>query len=331
MKHYGYFVGVDISKATLDLSVIKEGTQVHYQKIENNPKAINNVLKQLSKRFDVDYSQLLFCMEHTGFYGNHLLAVLQEKGVDTWLEPPIQIKRSLGFTRGKNDKVDAKRIALYAFKNRTEVKLWQPPREELKKLKHLIRIRKRILKTIVNLNKPLEAADFSGKEEKKILKTSFKTSITALKKDLAKVDVQIQQLIREDTELKRLFQLITSVKGVGKVTATQIIVATNEFKGISEAKKFACYSGVAPFEHTSGTSVNGRPHVSNMADKNMKATLHMAALSAIHYKGELQDFYQRKIQEGKNKMAVINAVRNKLIHRVFACVRDDRMYKPILG
>ena len=164
-----------------------------------------------------------------------------------------------------------------------------------------------------------------------MLKSSLKPSVTALKKDLKKVDEQIQTLIKEDSELTRLFQLTTSVKGIGKVTATHIIVATNEFKSITEAKKFACYAGVAPFEHTSGTSINGRTHVSNMADKTMKSALHMAALCAIHYQGELQDFYLRKIEEGKNKMAVINAVRNKLIHRVFACVRDNRMYQPILN
>ena len=167
MKHYQYFVGVDISKAALEMSVVKEGTQVLYQKIENTPKEINHFLKQLLKRFEVGSSHLLFCMEHTGFYGNHALAVLQEKGIGTWLGPAVQIKRSLGVTRGKNDKVDSKRIALYAFKNQTDIRLWQSPGEELKKLKHLVGIRKRILKPIVNLNKPLEAVNFSSKEEKR--------------------------------------------------------------------------------------------------------------------------------------------------------------------
>ena len=80
MKHYQYFVGVDLSKATLDLSVIKEGTQVLYQKIENTTKEINHFLKQLLKRFEIDSSHLLFCMEHTGFYGNHAFSSFTRKG-----------------------------------------------------------------------------------------------------------------------------------------------------------------------------------------------------------------------------------------------------------
>ncbi|MGY5850963.1 transposase [Salegentibacter sp. F14] len=144
------------------------------------------------------------------------------------------------------------------------------------------------------------------------------------------MDNKIKQTINEDEHLKKLYKLVTSVKGIGKVSAIQIIVATNEFRSITEAKKFACFAGVAPFEHTSGTSVNGRAHVSHMADKSIKCALHMAALAAVRESGELQDYFLRKVGEGKNKMSVINAVRNKLILRVFACVRNNRLYRPVL-
>ncbi len=205
--------------------------------------------------------------------------------------------------------------------------MWEPPRKELLKLKQLTRIRKQIIRTISGLKRPLGETAFMSKEEAKTLKNSLKNSLTALKKDLEKIDKQIDELIKSDSELSRLFKLVSSVKGVGRVTAILIIVATNEFKNICDAKKFACYSGVAPFEHTSGTSVNGRAHVSNMADKSLKCALHMAALAAISHTGELQDYFYRKVEQGKNKMAVINAVRNKLIHRVFACVRENRLYQ----
>ena len=96
---------------------------------------------------------------------------------------------------------------------------------------------------------------------------------------------------------------------------------------IPEAKKFACYVGVAPFEHTSGTSVRGKTKVSKMANMTLKKLLHMAAMSAIQCNEELKVFYQRKVAEGKNKMSVINAVRNKLISRVFACIKHRRRYQ----
>ena len=67
-----------------------------------------------------------------------------------------------------------------------------------------------------------------------------------------------------------MYKIITSVNGIGFVTASYILVTTNEFININNPKKYACYSGVVPFEHTSGSSVRGKTRVSHMANKNIK-------------------------------------------------------------
>jgi transposase len=119
----------------------------------------------------------------------------------------------------------------------------------------------------------------------------------------------------------------SSVTGIGKITAANIIVATGEFERIKDVKKFACYSGIAPFEHSSGSSVRGKTRVSKMANMTIKRLLHLAAMTAIQHSEELKRFYYRKIEAGKNKMSALNAVRNKLISRVFACVNNKRIYQ----
>ncbi len=134
------------------------------------------------------------------------------------------------------------------------------------------------------------------------------------------------KLIKEDTGLSRMVKVITSIPGVGKQTAIGLITTTNEFKAINDPKKYACYAGVVPFPGASDM-FNGRDKVSHLANKKMKTALHMAALSAILYNKDLKNYYERKVAEGKNKMALINAVRNKLIHRIFACVRQNREYE----
>ena len=118
------------------------------------------------------------------------------------------------------------------------------------------------------------------------------------------------------------------MQAVGIQTAAQIIIRTNEFRVINDAKKFACYCGVAPFTKESGL-FKGRARVSPMANKKLKKLLHMSALSAINYNTDMKQYYQRKVAEGKNKMSVINAVRNKLIHRIFTCVNQNRKYENI--
>lgn len=154
--------------------------------------------------------------------------------------------------------------------------------------------------------------------------------IKSLEKCILQVEILLDQAINEENKVVKNYNLIKSVPGVGKVTAIEVIIATGNFTQITDPRKFACYSGVVPFEHSSGTSINTRPKVSNQANKIVKKTLHMAAMSAIQIKGELRDYYQRRVTEGKNKMSVLNAVRNKLIHRMFACVIQDRKYLPIL-
>ena len=111
------------------------------------------------------------------------------------------------------------------------------------------------------------------------------------------------------------------------MTAVTLLAYTKGFTTFSTAKQLACYCGVVPFSKTSGSSVRFKPTVSNMANKKLKKLLHLCALSAIKNDPEIKLYFERKVGEGKNKMCVINAVRNKLIHRVFAVVRDDRFFE----
>lgn len=92
-------------------------------------------------------------------------------------------------------------------------------------------------------------------------------------------------------------------------------------------RKFACYSGIAPFEYRSGISIRGRTRVNPMANKKMKRYLHKASLTGIKLDEELKKYYERKVAEGKNKMSVLNAVRNKLLARVFAVVNRGFVYQ----
>jgi transposase len=114
---------------------------------------------------------------------------------------------------------------------------------------------------------------------------------------------------------------------VGNVLATELLIVTNEFLDITCPKKFACLCGVVPFDHSSGTSIKQRTHVSKMANIKMKTLLHMCAISTTCHDSELREYYKRRVNEGYPKMSAINAIRNKLIHRVFACVRENRPYQ----
>lgn len=324
---FDFFIGIDVSKDELDFSVQQGKCFLFHQEIKNEPGSIKAFIKELKKLKGFEMSKAVFCMEHTGIYNNHALSCLYEKKGSICLEAASQIKNSMGNIRGKNDKVDSVRIAEYAYKNRENLRLWEPKREVLIQLKNYSAIRSRLLTTQKILKTPLkELAGFSKKKVAKQNEVLCNPTLKALKSDLAKVDQAIATLISEDPELKRLFDLVSSVCGIGKVTTVQMLITTNEFKDIDQAKQYACYAGVAPFSDESG-KFKKKPRVSHMANKKVKTLLHMAAIVAIQYNPELKSFYERKVNEGKNKMSVINAIRNKLLQRVFACVSQNRKYE----
>ena len=269
-----------------------------------------------------------FLLEHTGIYNTHFLKVMEEKKLAVCLESSVHIKQSGGLLRGKNDKVDSYRIALYAFKNKEFLTLWQPERTVLKHLRRLSGIRERLLNAKKQISNTIkEDKKFIDKVSSIQMMRCCKQSIKALQEDIKRTEEEIEKVIDCDEKLKELFSIIESVPGVGKITATEIVINTNEFRKINDPRKYACYSGVAPFEHSSGTSVRGKTRTSKKANLKAKSLLHMTALSAARFSDDIREYYQRKVAEGKNKMNVLNAVKNKIIHRIFACVNQRRLYQ----
>jgi transposase len=217
---------------------------------------------------------------------------------------------------------------MYAFTNRHQAKTWSAPRVILQKLAALLSQRNRLIKAKKQLKTAFkEQKLFLEKTITKSLEKYIEKPVKALDEQIDIIEKEIIDIIKKDKRLSRLYRIMLSIDGVGFVTAAYIMVTTNEFINISEAKKYACYAGVVPFEHSSGSSYRGKARVSSRANKTIKTLLHMSALAAIRVEGELQDYFKRKIEEGKNKMSILNAIRNKLILRIFSCVRRDQEYE----
>ncbi len=321
------YIGIDVSKLTIDVCIITAQGEQDYQQFENTAKDFKNMELWLNKKSYFCYQEALFCMEHTGLYTRELVSFLLQRESKVWMESALHLKRSMGMTRGKNDKVDSYRIARYAMTNNDKAVLLKLSSGTLLKLKDLMANRERLSKNYQSLK---IATQELVRVDKSIGKELIKLNDAALKgilKSKVKVEKRMLQLINEDEELKTLFSLITSVKCVGDVLATELIVYTNGFTRMNNTRQLACYCGIAPFEHSSGTSVRGRIGTSNFANMKLKSTLHMAAVSATRYVPDIKLYYERKVGEGKHKMAVINAIRNKLIQRIMAIVKRGTPYQ----
>lgn len=328
MSKFKHFLGIDVSKEYFDAVVILDGNKektVHNQFV-NDYKGIKSLCKWLKEQGST-WENTLVCLEHTGMYGKLIIRYLISFKFELWVEMSLKIIRSIGVQRGKNDKVDAERIAYYAMKNVEEATVFKAPRTEVDKIRNLLSLREKLVVTRASLLRNVKELKSFDLEVAKLSEKLQKNTIKGIDSDLISIESQLDKIINEDENLCRIFAIATSVTGIGKVTALFLICFTNEFTMYSTPRQLACYAGVVPFEHTSGKSVRSKPKVHYMANKKLKKQLHMCALSAITSDAELKCYFKRKVEEGKNKMLVINNVRNKLVHRVCACVRENKMFE----
>jgi len=322
-------IGIDFSKKTLDISCFKvsNSKNSYYQQFINSEQGCLDMISWVKGHFN-DTHEWLICGEYTGIYSMTAAMVFNDNGLSFWLENPNQIKLSSGVCRQKSDKVDSMQIALYASRFMDRVKLYRPKSTVLLKVRELVGFKDRLTKVKTQLGvaaKELKTVRKTWKEADYI-NDSSEVIIDHVNVQIADVERKMIQLLENDPELKQMYKLINSVVGVGMQTAIYLIVHTWGFNAFETPRQLACYCGIIPFSKRSGTSLKGRPHVSHIANKKLKSLLHMCALNAVRYDPQLKLYYQRKVEEGKHKMNVLNNVKNKLIHRIYAVISTGQEY-----
>jgi transposase len=323
-----HFVGVDISKDVLDLALIHVTTYGTFKDkiIKNSFSGFDQMLKWFLKQ-GVRIDDCMLCMEHTGTYGLLLFAWLSQIGIDYCVEPGLKIKRSLGITRGKNDKIDARRLADYAYTNRAKLETFKLPSTLIIQIKQYLTYRDQIVKIKTSLKNRLKSHKIYQKVSGiSTITNEITDQIEDHEKRIREIEQKIIGMISTDPQMKKNFELATSIKGIGLVIASFMLVTTNNFTGFDNGRKYACYSGIAPFEYNSGTSIHGRSKVSHLGNKRMKALLSNGANSACKYDPEIKAYYRRKKSEGKDHKLIINAVSCKLVNRVFAVINRQTPY-----
>ncbi len=335
---FKFVLGVDISKDHFNFCLMLSTFDIIWEgEIANQPDAIFQFINQLLKREEVSgIDEIILVMEHTGIYVQHLVRCWSGKSGSLAIEPATKVSEHLGGQLGweeKTDELDARRLAEYGFRFRDKLNLWKAKPHTLELLQRLHRQRSRLIDAINILEVPIkESHQFDTLAISENLKNNQAQSIKALKGDLKKIEKQLHNLITQDPVLKDLFEQIVSVDGVGPVTAREVIIATCAFTKFTpqQAKSFARYAGVVTRKKRSG-KMKKKDRIPNRANKKVKTVLTLGATSLIGTTSDLGRFYNKKIAEGKAHFSVINAMRNKLILRIFAVVRNEVMYDKNLN
>jgi len=317
MKNVQHIIGADLAKKSIDLHCHLFKSHFH---IDNAESGFELMIQWIEKQ-QIDLSVTMIVMEHTGLYSYCFENFLIQRQIKFVKVNALAIKRSIGLVRGKTDQIDAARIATYGYEKRNKLAAEVPLENDLKSLQMLYSTRERLVKHRAALTCAIKEYRHIGIQEKDLILQSQIKIVKELDKQIERLETEVKTIIEKQESLKRNFLLLKSIKGVGNVLALATIIKTNNFTRFANARKFSCFCGTAPFEHTSGTSIKGKTRVSHLADKKMKTLLDLSAKSAIQYDKELREYYLKRVELGKSKMSTINIVRNKILYRMFAVIK----------
>lgn len=326
-KNYCLFIGIDVSKKVFDVGIVNDkGERLGHKKFKNEASGFHSFIEWFTKYYLE--GEVVFCMEHTGVYSRLLSMYIQDKGFDLCMESGFVIKRAGGILKGKNDKIDSFRIAEYALANRFRIKLAALYNKSLIELHDLLTTRTRLKTNLRALTTPLgELKEYGGERNYQLVKKGCQSAIDGLKQAIKEIDKIIDELTEQIEGLNERIELVTSVKGIGKIVGLWMIVYTKNFSSNINARKFASLVGIAPFEEISGSSVRKGSHVSNHAHRFLKGLLHTSAMTAIRNSPRIKAYHAKKKKEGKKGFVVMNNIKNKLVQTVFAVVRSGVHYE----
>lgn len=317
MENVSHIIGADLSKKTIDFACYQ--SHAHLQ-ISNDNEGFKQLLCWLREQ-KIKPNGIILVMEHTGLYSFCFENFLHKQKIPFSKVSALEIKRSSGLVRGKSDKIDAFRIASYGFEKIAKLQPEELTSKSLERLKMLQNTRNQLVRNRASIQCTIKEYQNIGLADKDLILKAQHAVIKALNTQIDNLESAIKEVIENDPAVKANYSLLTSVKTVGKVLAVTTIIKTGNFSKFRNARKFSCYCGTAPFEHSSGSSIKGKTRVSHLADKQMKTLLDLSAKCGIRYDKELKEFYERRLALGKSKMSTINVIRNKIIYRMFAVIK----------
>lgn len=313
-----FIIGADISKGTIDLHCFGKP---EWLTISNNIKGFKELVKWLKKLVSKKLEDVMIVMEYTGIYTYNFENFLHEQDIDYVKRPALDIKRSAGIQRGKTDSADAMMISKYGWKRKDELEPMKPLSQAQLDLQQLMSYRDKLVADHASYQSRIkELKEQMGKKLNTRIIESTENVMQLLKEEIKQTQAAIKELMNKNEMLHTNYELAKTVTGIGFATAVHILITTENFTRF-DARKFACYCGVAPFKHESGSSIRGKTKTSHLANRKIKSLLTMAAISAIQHDPELKLKYEQKLAQGKAKMVALNIIRFKLITRIFSVIK----------
>jgi transposase len=312
------YVGIDVSKASLDVGVL-DGTQREHAQFSNDAAGFVKLQRFLKKR----RGQVAVCLEATGTYGEGVAEFLHAAGYRVSVVNPARIKgyAQSQLSRNKTDKLDAYLIA--DFCRTQQPSAWTPPSAEIRALLALVRHLEDLEQSRSQCANRLSAGRATPTVE-----THLRAQLSLLVQQIAQTKQAIQDHIDQHPELKHQRDLLASIPGIGNLTAGKLLAEFRSITDFDNVRQLVAFAGLNPRQHVSGSSVRQASHISKCGRASLRAALYMPAIVAKRHNPILRAFAQRLEAHGLTGLQLIVALMRKLLHLAYGILKSGQPFDP---
>lgn len=321
-----FSIGIDLANLTFVASILTHLNKAIITKLFNNDEEGFNQFVKWLKKNKVTAENSVIVMESTGVYSEKFCHYLYEKSYLICVENALKVKRAFGISPRKNDIIDSKRIAEYAFRFYDKLKFWKPSEQLIEQVKSLLSLREYLSIQVSSHMASLKALKKKQVQSKFALDTHLSV-INDFKKKVKAIEEEIKSLVSNDLSLVQKIHCIKSIPGVGFLIAVNLMVITNAFKENIDYRTLASYIGIAPIERTSGTSVNIKV-TKKFGHSRLKKLFYLCSMNMVRHKLLFTDYYNRKVIAGKAKIIVLNNISNKMLKVICGVIKSGKSFIP---
>ena len=295
-----------------------------YKVFKNNDSGVKLLVDWVNKLTDYEVP-VRYVMEATGVYHQKLAYYLVDNGCEISIVLPNKISNYIRTLELKTitDKSCSQAIAQFGLERKLDK--WAKPKSIYKELQQLTRERDQIVQERSVIKNQIHAEKTESEPNQKSLER-MQARLRFLNSQEKEIKADITDIVSKDSDLKQVINNITTIPGVGELTAVIVLAETNGFELIRNKSQLSSYAGLDVKEKQSGTSVKGKPRISKKGNRNLRKSMHLPSLTAVKWDENFKNIYARLISKNGIKMKALVAVQRKILELIYILFKNETVY-----
>lgn len=295
-----------------------------YKVFKNSDSGFKTLVEWTEKQTDNSIA-VRYVMEATGVYHQKFAYYLSNNKLEVSIVLPNKISNYMRTLELKTitDKSCSQAIAQFGLERRLDI--WFKPKVVYKELQQLTRERDQIVQERSIIKNQIHAEIVEAKPNQKSMER-MQARIRFLNSQEKEIKEDINSLVNENPDLKQIINRVTTIPGVGELTAVIVLAETNGFELIRNKSQLSSYAGLDVKEKQSGTSVKGKPRISKKGNRNLRKSMHLPALTAVKWDDNFREIYARLISKHGIKMKALVAIQRKILELIYILFKNETIY-----